>query len=93
MKTDMMLRMIGIIIFAIATAMVGTGCTQLKVQKDGVKASYTTFEPFRLRNSKLSYDPATGTISADVSRQQAISPEMVNAAAQAGAAAAAAMAK
>jgi hypothetical protein len=71
------------IILSLIILSILSGCTHVSIERDGVKASYTTVDLFRLRNSSINYDPATGEINANISRQQAISPELLDAAVRA----------
>jgi hypothetical protein len=90
-ERDIMQIVAGLFVVGIVLGLIFslTGCTRLSVEApNGVKGSYTTFEPLRLRNSQIRYSPETGVIEVDVSRQNAISADIINSAVKAGASAA-----
>lgn len=87
MKT--ILRILSLIFLHLLILIGCPACTHVQFEQDGVKASYTTCDLFRLRDSTIQYDPETGKIEASVTRQQAISPELLDSAVRAGAAIAA----
>jgi len=62
-----------------------TGCTNLTVETaDGTIAKYTSVDFFRLRNSSIKYNPQTKEFEANITRQQSVSPELIDAAVKAG---------
>ena len=86
------MKKITVLITIIVTVMLA-GCARVTIQHGEDKATWTSLEPFRTRSTHVEYNPETKMFTADLKREQAITPDMVNAAVQAGAAAAAVASK